>query len=189
MRRLPLTYFARGHRPGCGLPRHIPPLPELSHPASEYHVAHFAPLGCTVRMQTSACSPAWSEPAPVVTMPGLLRSTVKGTHVGVNGGRTQGTSVQRRGKTWPPDLHGRDLACGGKTGAVLPDTRLSTPMPSGPCGPSPSAAISAVLRQKVCRRQLASHTGTVHMSTDSCMPGTLRRSSRKPARERSKSLA
>lgn len=46
------------------------------------------------------------------------------------------------------------------------------------------AAISAVLKPKVWRRQLASHAGTGHMSTGSCMPGTLGRSSRKPARKR-----
>ena len=79
LRRLAHTHSARGHRPGCGLQRPTAPLPELSHPASGYHAAHFAPPDCMARTLTLACSPAWSGLAPIATALGLLRSTVKDT--------------------------------------------------------------------------------------------------------------
>ena len=44
--------------------------PELSHPASEYHAAHFAPPGSTARTRTLACSPIWSEPGHPATVNG-----------------------------------------------------------------------------------------------------------------------
>ena len=48
----------------------IPLPPELSHPASEYHAAHFAPPGSTARTRTLACSPIWSEPGHPATVNG-----------------------------------------------------------------------------------------------------------------------
>jgi len=101
LRRLPLTYFARGTgrmRPSEHIPRC-----QSYRSGSEYHVAHFAPLGCTFE-----CRPRNARPLgpsqPRSDMPGLLRTRSRDT-CRVNGGERkahQFSAGERRGA----DLHG-----------------------------------------------------------------------------------